>query len=365
MRTSNFFKSIVTVALGTVISMGAFAQGLTTKVGATLVPNGSPSITTFGAADATHSPEFVDLVTVGSKTPYVVTPDANVAAMVTGNPAVFKASVYNWSLAGAAATGSALEIPAAHTGLTADGNADGTPTYANFFNENSVGVQWGSTTGACTISVSEQSQNTAGLPACDGALENLNVWVMPRPTVNFDEAATPTVNGNNIIGTASDGIIGGCGVAAATSTDVLLAFDISGSDQYQVAYKVDYYALADFTTPATSGTSTFTATPFDDGTNTFLSVTAGSPNSVTGITNNQIKVSVPDNSTTAAYGKWVITLTAVNDRIYRKSFNTTAGDVANDGTVLNSGGAVISTLTLYSLPTPTTGKIQHVTNLGW
>jgi hypothetical protein len=339
MKKMNLFRMLAIVTMFTLATNGAFAQGLTTTGTASVIKTGP----NFPADN-----EYIDMVTVGSKMPYQVTPDPTVAAMVDN--VTFFPSVFNWTVTG---VGNALELPASHTGLTPDDNANGTPVYAGFFKESSVAVQWGATVGDYTISVSEQAQNNAGLPACAGAAVNLDAWVMAKPIVSFDEAATPLVNGTlNIIGTPNDGILGGCGLSGASPVDVLLAVDLTGTDQYQVSYKTDYYPLIG---APVMGSFAFTPTKFDDGTHTFLSVSGpASPNTGTVSNNNEIKVTIPANT----YGKWVVTLQGVNDRVSRKSFS--ALPTPDLGTV----GATAS-LTIYSMPTPTTQPIQHVTNLGW
>jgi hypothetical protein len=277
--------------------------------------------------------------------------------LVTSNPAVFHPSVFNWAVTG----GGAFQIPASATALT----AAPAPDAATYFVENAVAVKWGAVAGTYTISVSERPQNTAGIPICDGLPVNIDAWVMAKPIVSFDEAATPLVGAINIIGTAGDAILGGCGIAAATPTNVLLAVDLTGTDQYQVYYKVDYYSLANGTAiPTTPGAFAPTPTKFDENAHTYITVASAiAPNTGTVSTNAEIKAIVGALGSGTEYGKWIITLQGVTDRISRKSLalDPVTGLANQD---LGTLGAT-SVLTLYSLPTPTTGKIQHVTNLAW
>ncbi len=71
-----------------------------------------------------------------------------------------------------------------------------------------------------------------------------------------------------------------------------------------------------------------------------------------------LKVTIPP----ASYGKYVLTVHSVSDRISRKSFSTPAALAQADNAPAGGTGV----LTIWALPTPTTGRIQHVTNnSGW
>jgi hypothetical protein len=353
MRTKNLFRTLVAATLA-VVTMNLIAQptGVTT--------GGTPTVVKSGANfPADH--EYVDLVTIGSKMPYHVTPDQNIVDLITSNPTVFFASVYNWTVA----AGGTLQLPGSTSGLTADDAANSTPVNVGYFKENDVAVYF-TTTGAKTISVQERSENNAGFAVCTGAAENIDVWVQPKPTIGFDEVNLANVNGSSIIGASSvDGIVGGCGVAVVGSTTTIqLPVIVTGSDNYEITYTVDNRHLDGTANLTTYNVATPITTAKLNGAKTYLDLAAGtnnteSFNTTTGYAS--FNVVIPTTAIAAnAYGKWIITLTAITDRVSRKSLSDSAGDLSNvqdPGTILAA-----NTLTIFSLPTPTTGKINHVNN---
>ena len=94
MRTSNFLKSIVTVALGAVISMGVFGQALINskdyvQIGGTGV-NGSFK-DTVGRPITTYT-DYYEYATVGSTMPYAMRKDSNINILIKTN--VYSPSVF-------------------------------------------------------------------------------------------------------------------------------------------------------------------------------------------------------------------------------------------------------------------------------
>ncbi|HEY9123423.1 MAG TPA: hypothetical protein VIO15_03725, partial [Bacteroidales bacterium] len=212
-------------------------------------------------------------------------------------------------------------------------------------------------------------ENSAGFEVCPGPVNTLRVWVMAKPTVQFVEANTQAVNSLSaaqVIGNSnSDNVIGGCGIAAGAATNVYLPVRVTGSDQFQVSYTVDFYNVSNLTVIASS-TST-TSAKFDAGAS-FLNISGGTDYETANVNDgvhaqNDILVTVPANT----YGKWVVTLTGVTDRISRKSLSDPNGDGTPNqdmGTVITTAG--VDKLTLWSLPTPTTAPVQHkVNNFAW
>jgi hypothetical protein len=307
MKTKNLFRILIAASFLAVMSFGANAQ-LTTSTGPTAVE--------------TDANQATDFVTVGSIMPYEVTPDATISALVTANPLVFSPSVFRWAVAGAATGTLQLQAGGALTPAPA-------PDAATHFVENQVGVSW-TTTGAATLSVFEKSQNLVGLPACeDATAEDINVQVVALPTVVYNETD----------GTAGDNIMGGCGVAG---TAVNLPVTATGTDLWQMTYHVRHYTLANVLIPGDNVDAT--------------TASLGTSDIFTSFANTENMTMYTLNIPAATYGRYDITVTSVTDRTSRKSLNLPAQ---------NPGTPTGATLVVWSLPTPSTGQIRHVTNLGW
>ncbi len=338
MRTKNLFRSIVAATLA-VVSTSAFAQLTTT--GSATVDKGTPYAYTSPTSGA--NPEVVDFVTVGSTMPYSVVPDSTIQTIVASG-APFQASSYNWRL-GTTPLGSLRQAD----GSTALANiaTDPAPYNAGYYLDYDVAVIWGNTPGIDSIKVSEHSRNNGGLQTCDGADTTLYVYVMPKPTAQFIEAGT-LAGATNIVGTANDAIVGGCGIAGST-----LHFNVTftGTQDFYVYYSSVYTPFGGLAAPAVTGSVTTGL-----GAANFYTATPTVPN--TDAVTDAFTFAIP----AATYGKYVFTLTGVNDLVSRKSL--TAADM---GTLVNTTGSAPAgpTLTVYSLPTPTTGRVLHVTNQGW
>lgn len=332
MRTKNLFRAIAATCLAAMISVSANAQ-LTTS--AALPADYVVRNTNTDAPTAT-APEAVDFVTVGSIMPYNITPDADVAAMVADAPATFLPSVYNWRISG---LGTMQQIGGA--ALT-----PAVPADPGYYNENEIQVTWGGTAGVATLTVSERSRNTIGLAQCDGSDSTLNIWVMPRPTVDWSETSFTGPQG-----TAGDNTVGGCAIAVAgavTPWDIYV--DLSYAQDVKIAYTVTKYTMAGVAGAPTTQTL---VTSGNYGTAAFYTASPASPNTEI-VVLTTLNVPDPEVDRAGAYGRWVYQITAVNDMISRKS------GVASQAADIPAG-----TFTVWSLPTPTTGTIKHVRNTGW
>ncbi len=348
MRTKNLFRSLIAATLA-VVSMSAFAQ-LTTTGAATAVKNGP------GPAPANaNQTQVVDFATVGSVMPYNVVPDTNVASMVDNIN--FLVSEYNWRVdtdptttvsVSPAATDHANRRVRAIDGTSLLTNA----TTPNYYTNYEIAVNW-LTAGEYDITVSEQSRNTLGLPQCPGSDSTLRVYVMPRPSVEWNETAFLGPQG-----TPGDRNVGGCAIAVPGSTTswaipVLLE---SYTQDVKIAYSYTKYTMSG--TAGTPVNQTLAASiNYNEGTDSWYTASPGSPNSGT-VTLLTLIVPDPLVDAAGAYGRWEFTITGVNDMVSRKS------GVTNTVTDL-PGDIAGQTFTLWSLPTPTTGTIRHVTNVGW
>ncbi len=344
MRTKNFLKLIVAAALCAVVSSGAFAQ--VTTSGAASVNKGTPHAYTLPSAVV---PNVVDYVTIGSVMPYNVTPDPVIATVVASG-APFLPSSFNWRL-GTTPLGT-LDRANGSTALSTtdlpiSANDPNAPYGGTIYTlDNAITVAWGATLGIDSIKVSEHSRNSAGIQTCDGQDSTIYVYVMPKPTATFIEAGT--LSGvTNIVGTAGDATVGGCGVAGTT---IHFNVTFTGTENYTLTYQYVY-------TPFGGGPSTVTPPAVTGiGVDHFYSATPASPN--TEALTNVFTFAIP----AATYGKYVFTLLGVTDLVSRKSLSLPSQDL---GILNNTTGAAAPTLTLLSLPTPTTGTIKHVTNLSW
>jgi hypothetical protein len=143
--------------------------------------------------------------------------------------------------------------------------------------------------------------------------QTLNVVVLNRPTIVWN--GTSPAGGCNIAGTA-----------------VNIPITIAGTGQFDVYYKIDF-------TPLTGVASTpvdFSVVPFTLGTYQ------------NGSQNVNLSYTVP----AASYGKYVVTISKVADRISKKS-----------GVVSTVADVPATTYVIFSYPTPATGPINHIKNL--
>ncbi len=184
MKKMTLLKSIATVALFTVVGMGAFGQSLGTYV----------------------SDAQADSVVVGARMPYYVQPDATVASMVTAG--LLNASYFKWELPGAVA-------PENFAGTAA---TPGTGAYTNYYAEKEISHIWGST-GSFQVKVTERSNPLSGLAnGCDGTTTTRNVEVVAVPTIDY---------------TTAGGYLGAC-----SATTINVPVTLSGSGPWKISYTV-------------------------------------------------------------------------------------------------------------------------------
>lgn len=354
MRTNNFLRTLAAATLCAVMTTGAYAQLTTT--GTTAGGTGVERGTATNIPNA-GEPEAVDYATVGSIMPYSVIPDVDVASMVTADPVTFLPSEYNWRVDTDPAVGTNTATVAATDHANREVRAVGgavltNATTADNYTDFDIQIEW-LTAGVYDMAVREQTRNSIGLPQCAGADSTLRVYVMPRPTIDWDET-----NFAGPQGAAADNVVGGCGIAstAPAGSTVNIPVNITSYTQdMKIAYSYQKYTMAGAVDGA-AVTQTLVASA-NYGSDAFYAATPAAPNSEANVT--LLTLTLPDADANAAnrqaaYGKWEFTITAVNDLISRKS------GVASQAADIPAGIFV-----LYSLPTPVTGAIRHVSNTGW
>lgn len=376
MRTKNLFRTLVTACLA-VVSVSMFGQLTTNNVAPyDTVSKGIKPVTTLGgdSLDATQT-EWIDLVTVGSIMPYFVGRDPNVKAMIASDPTVFLPSEFNWRVVG---TGTLANLGGGAWSAPAGTPADPALT-AGYRLDTAVQVSW-TANGIQRLWVSELTRNAGGLPTCQGPDSLISVFVLPVPTAAWNEAfcndGTITVAGTN----TTDYRLGGCDMVGDA---IRFAVDVTGTDRFIASAHFRYTplggtatawqhdntlgaaalggVLAMDSTIATGVRDGGTASTFDGAATNFYSLT-GAANLSTTI-DDAFRFTIG----AAAYGKWEFQLTTVTDRISRKSFRDTDATPANGYyNASNRGSASAQILTLYSLPTPRTQTIRHISNnTGW
>ncbi|MDP4115601.1 MAG: hypothetical protein Q8903_05675 [Bacteroidota bacterium] len=255
----------------------------------------------------TTSGEEIDYVTVGSQLQYKVTP-TDFGSLGTS----FK-TIFGWTVTDV--SGSA--VPGAYTLYNAAGpgsltnDADATNN-AGYFTENEISVYW-PTVGNYKLNTTERVRVT---PFCSGNPVSQEVHVLNRPKVtSWNVTTSPT----------------SCGLTG----NVSIPFKCNGSRTITVAYSVTYTPLTGSPSAPTTGTAT---------------VDLGS--TVYDATDKDGAITIPVTSTN--YGTYSVQITGVTDNVTTKcfsSYTTAAADMPAAAYVF------------YSLPTPQTQPIQHVTNL--
>jgi hypothetical protein len=311
MKKSNFFRSIATIALFAVAGATTFAQYIT------------PSVGTYNAATS-------DYVTIGSRVPYYVAPDATIATMATAGTMDY--SNFLWEVLNAGLTPVAITPTTfANAPLTAGEGL------APWVTQNEISVTWAAPAAAGNQYVMRATEHSNPLGAGNFALgcvdatpEVRNVFVLARPTVAFD-------------GTEA----GGC--SAAPGTNFYVPLTVTGLGSWEVTYTVSYNG------GAASAPATYTLTLADpiagvnDGNvvaqSTLARSAAGTPTATPGT--DGLEIALP----LAQYGYYDVTITNVTDRIARKSLDALAA----------TGAA--GTYRILVTPTPGTGPIQHIQNL--
>jgi hypothetical protein len=312
MKTKNLFRMFVVASLCATVSFGAKAQ-LTT------------AHTT--SVDKSIANEGTDYVTKGATVPYQISSSLPIWDLISQG--VLVSSVYNWSI-GAGPTMHQSDGSSALVAVANKGTEVGLP--AGFYNDTAITISYPAT-GSFTLSVAERSvSNVAGVSGClDAVGATLPVQVTNRPAVIFNSVAS----------------IGGCGTDVAPNNNIPIT--ISGSNSPIVTYKIDYTNLGGTTTPLVP------STPVND-------AVLNSGWTAFSVDNPVTNVVIPFNIINGNYGKYVVTLQAITDRISRKTLDIAVGGAQDPGDVVLSGP---TTLTIYAYPTPSTQPIKHVTNLAW
>ena len=207
MKKMNFLRLTATVALFAIAGLGAFAQ----YVGPTA---------TYDAVTTTS-----DYVTIGSRVPYYVAPDATIGAMATAGTMDY--SEFQWE---------ALTSALAPLAITPETYAGAALTVgeglAPWVEENEISVTWAAPAVAGTQYVLRATEHSNPLGAGNFAFGcadltpvTRNVYVLAAPTVAFN-------------GTSG----GGCAVAPGSTFYVPL--DITGLGDWDVTYTVAYNGAA-------------------------------------------------------------------------------------------------------------------------
>lgn len=311
MKKSTIWKSlaILTFLAGGITSV--FGQNPLTTPSGDLYRQGTNSGNTTGPV-ASEDP---DLVTTGTRVPYLVVPDATLNPTWTpGTDATNTTginSTFSWTVPAAIST---TFTPAASTGhyivIDVDGAASATIRQ--------IGVQ-------------EQSG-----AACDGSTRNINVRVVAQPTVSAIAVSDGTAPVTSI---CIDGTNGSLNVPFPTYT-VTKTSDaaIPGNATIRVRASL---VFTNFTTGTSSNIFT----------NQILNVDASG-----NISNADITTASGNTLTDYdSWGTYALTVTAVSDKISRKDINAADGYFA-----INGGTGYTATYSV--LKTPTTGEIYHLPN---
>jgi hypothetical protein len=180
-------------------------------------------------------------------------------------------------------------------------------------------VEWTST-GSHNLRVTEIPDATPAF--CTGTSQLLPIQVLDRPTIKW-------------YGTTTIG--GGCNVKGTT---VDIPVDLTGIGEWEITYDVTYTDMNN----ATQTVGTVTGTD--------KTVNYGNAHDKSGLSNqNVLSIAIPA-SGIGTYGKYEIKVTAVSDRISRKS-----GIESEDSDI------PAKVYTVYSYPAPTTQPIQHIKNI--
>jgi hypothetical protein len=303
-------KNLLLAIVGvTLMSMQTYAQNVATP--------------TSGTSEAANS----DYVTIGSRVPYFVAPDATIQAMTTAG--TMKASIFNWTVT-TAADAVIAGVPILEYNGTAGQqyNDFRVVTAGTGYYDNEISVEWSAVNGFAAgtqykVKTAEKSVTlSATVAGCqDATTEEKNVFVLARPTVAF-------------VGTET----GGCTVAPGDAVDVPLT--VTGLGDWQVTYTVAYNGGA-ASTPA-SYTLTLAAPVVTD-----ADVIANSTASRNTAAGTGLVYTLP----AAQYGYYDVTITDITDRTSRKSLSALAAAGAS------------GTFRIYVNPVPVTQPIQHIRNL--
>jgi hypothetical protein len=310
MKNHNYFRITVTIALFLIAGLGSFAQ----YVGPT--PAYDANLTTS------------DYVTIGSRVPYYVAPDATIAAMAGAGTMDY--SEFQWEVLTSALA--PLAVASETYGGAALTVGEGT---APWVEENEISVTWAAPAAAGTQYVIRATEHSNPLGAgnftfgcADATPEVRNVYVLAVPTVAFDGASG-----------------GGCSIAPGSTFYVPL--NITGLGDWDVTYTVAYNG------GAAGAPATYTLTVADpiaavtDANVIAQSTQARDADGTPSTSTDGLAIVLP----AAQYGYYDVAITGFTDRISRKSLDAL--------TAVTAAG----TYRIFVNPTPTTNPIQHLGNL--
>jgi hypothetical protein len=203
MKTS-IFKSSIFAAVFALLSSVALAQNL---------PDASKYVKF--KTDAGYR-ERIDTVTVGSRMPYRMAGDADIAALVTAG--VMNTSLFKWVFSPAIT----IKSP------DGTGNPAVNGTYANYYAVKEISAVMPSSTQLITLTVNERSMPKIGT-GCEGTDSTWSIQVVAKPTLHWPATKE----------------LGGC-VAEA----VVIPLTLTGYSQWEVTYDVLYTAYTSSATPS-------------------------------------------------------------------------------------------------------------------
>ncbi|MDR1154106.1 MAG: hypothetical protein LBL04_05295 [Bacteroidales bacterium] len=281
MKPKNVLKiGFLTVACA-LLSVGVKAQTPPLPTPSSAFPN-APGYTPYAAGV-----ESIDSVTVGSRMPYKVDPQATVGGLTFQYQWLFSESLPISDYAGA--------------GVTDLGSS--------YYAENEISVVMdGAVVPAGTLfTVKTNVRSLLGTNVlCAGNEETNSIQVVERPKIDWD-ASKPKVD-------------------CSTSDVTIPLVTLTGYNQIEIAYTIDYYA--DATKPGSA----------DKTSDKYLILTDKS-------------INLPVSEFPDGAGLYEITVTGITDRISRKSLTPVVGDVPSDP----------YQVIIYK--TPVTNPLQHIKNM--
>lgn len=318
MKNQNCFRFISIIVLLLIAGSGSFAQ----YVGPT---------PTYDAVLTTS-----DYVTIGSRVPYYVTPDAAIAAMRTAG--VMNYSAFSWRFT----TNADVDL-AGISPLQYDGDASTNAGLAGYIVENEVSVVWGGAGVAegstYNVRAIEHSNPLSGIAdGCEGDEEIRNVIILPRPTLAWGDAQTT-----------------GCGIAPGAAATFYVPLNVTGLGEWEVTYSVTYNGAAYIATTTSAALGTATAVTSD----ATVVADAAAVKNLEGTPDTEsdgLPIVLNGGGALNGFGYYDVTITNITDRISRKSLDMSL--VASQ-----AGDVPAAAYRIYVNPTPNTQPIQHLQNL--
>jgi hypothetical protein len=322
MRKSILFRAMAVASMFAIATFSVNAQYTT--------------VPTDAAYDGTGTSDYV---TIGSRVPYYVQPDAGIVTLV--GLGAMNASQFGWEFLDATATAA---IAPALTVLNYNGTGAAAGGAADFYVGNEISVVWDAASVAAgtqyTVRATEHSMPTSGVFAdgCSDATPELRtVWVIDRPTIDFQAASSSA-----------------CGITPGAGVQYFVPIDVTGLGDWDISFDVTYNGAAYLAAQTyTAGTATAVAN------DAALLGAASAVKSLNGTPTADVDgLEVIINGATAAngFGRYDVTVTNITDRISRKSLDMTlvAAQVAD---------LPAAAYTIWVMPTPVTAPIRHRSNL--